>query len=377
MDAPRILVLGSGPTGLGSAWQLAACGQSDWGLVDCERRVTDSHASVLDHLGFLWDPGARPVLVGGTPFDDVVDRVLENGCAEHVLGTDDVAALESFDGTATGSARRFRYPLLGGSGSLWWALRKHLPSPNVLRQTRVLSIDADRRQVRFAGAEVEPYDVLISTLPLPRLVEVIQGIPDLHASAGSLRSAAVHFVGVGVAGQVPIDLESRFFTALRDVDGSIDLVTLLSNLSPGCVPRAGRQWSLQVELRESVGRRLCTGGVVNETVDRLIESEVLPPGATIVSLWHDRSEHGVPSRARGDSVADLLAVLDDHDIVSRGPLGEWDPDLVDPDLLFLGGVVAASEALERIPGTTRAPWLLESVGATPGFGGLLHERIDA
>jgi hypothetical protein len=379
MDAPRILVLGSGPTGLGAAWQLAASGHTTWTLIDCERRAADSHACVVDHLGFLWDPGARPFLVGGTVFDDVVDRVLENGWADHVLGTDDVVALESFDGCGADAAARFRYPLLGGGGSFWWALQNHLPSRNILRETRVLSIDTDRQEVRFPGGEVEPYDVLISTLPLRRLVELIPDVPELRPRAGALPGATAHFVGIAVNGQTPVGLESRFFSALRDVDGSIDLVTMLSSLSPRCVPRPERQWSLQVELRESPDRRLDVGSIVNDTVNRLVEADILPEDASIANLWHDKLEDGIPLRSLDDPVEDLLAVLDVLGIASCGRLGAWDSALVDPDLLFLSGVEAATEALESISVTEQAPWLFESVGAAtrvPWPDLDTHERFE-
>src|SRR5262249_13248734 len=68
----------------------------------------------------------------------------------------------------------FRYPSDGG---FMCYLKKFVPLGNLNLSHEVLSIDPRARQVKFSNGLLVQYDSLISSVPLPDLVPMIQGAP--------------------------------------------------------------------------------------------------------------------------------------------------------------------------------------------------------
>jgi hypothetical protein len=110
---------------------------------------------------------------------------------------------------------------------------------------------------------------------------------------------------------------------------------------------------------------------VASTVDRLFEAEVLPQGASIANLWHDRIDYGAPSlprETRGETLAEITALLARHGVLCCGRLGAWDARLAEPEALFLAGVRAAEEALEVVSARPRATAVTAAVAETLVIG---------
>ncbi|MDH4350230.1 MAG: NAD(P)-binding protein, partial [Gemmatimonadota bacterium] len=47
-DAPRIVIVGAGPTGLGAAWRLQELGHTDWDLYERAETAGGLASSVVD-----------------------------------------------------------------------------------------------------------------------------------------------------------------------------------------------------------------------------------------------------------------------------------------------------------------------------------------
>jgi len=350
MDRPRILIVGAGATGLAAAWALDAAGVADWTLVDCERPLSDGRASAVDRAGFLYDPAARPFYRDDATFAAILDAVLGCEHVEHTLARRDARDLERCEGCGAVPGSRYWFPRSGGTGAFLRGVRARLSANRVERHARLVGVDLAHRALVFSDGEVLQFDVLVSTLPLPRLVALLPQMTEVACIAARLRCDAAHVVSVGIEGAPPQDLRDRAFAALSNDRGGFDALTFLSHLSPANVPSPGRQWSVLVESREtlratsSVVGRGETRSMVQQTVDRLVEADVIPAESAIVNLRHDRIALGAPLDDPGGAVAEILTRLDAHGIVSRGRLGSWNAALIDPDLLFLEGFEAAEEA---------------------------------
>lgn len=101
---------------------------------------------------------------------------------------------------------RFLYPRDGGIGALPAALAERVAA-DLRCNAEVVSIDARDRRVVLAGGEVIPFDRLVSTLPLPFLLQRTRGLDSCqrrdHARtlaelAGRLRWTAVVDLALGV-----------------------------------------------------------------------------------------------------------------------------------------------------------------------------------
>src|ERR1700682_6347200 len=89
----------------------------------------------------------------------------------------------------------FRYPNQGGFVSY---LNKFLPMGNLKLNHELVSIDPRARELRFSNGVLASYDALVSSVPLPNLVRMIQGTPqDVLDAAGRLACSTCVLVNVG------------------------------------------------------------------------------------------------------------------------------------------------------------------------------------
>lgn len=82
-DAPRILILGAGPCGLGAAWRLHEQGHGDWQLLEAAEEAGGLASSCVDGQGFVWDLGGHVVFSHYEYFDRVLDDLLGDQWVEH------------------------------------------------------------------------------------------------------------------------------------------------------------------------------------------------------------------------------------------------------------------------------------------------------
>jgi protoporphyrinogen oxidase len=99
----------------------------------------------------------------------------------------------------------FLYPRDGGIGLLPAKLAERV-GDDLRCEAEIVEIDAQARRVTLASGETYGYEQLVSTLPLPRLLEITRGLPELEGDersasdlAGALRWTRVADVGLGVA----------------------------------------------------------------------------------------------------------------------------------------------------------------------------------
>jgi protoporphyrinogen oxidase len=119
---------------------------------------------------------------------------------------------------ATGYNARFVYPARGGIGRLAEGLRARLRGP-VEERARVAGICLDARRVRLSDGSTRPFGRLVSTLPLPSLVRVCDGVPDaIRDAASRLRAVSVSYVNVAVRlppGAPPLEHHWVYFPEAR------------------------------------------------------------------------------------------------------------------------------------------------------------------
>lgn len=72
----KILIIGAGPTGLGSAWRLNQLGHEDWELWEQDPVPGGLARSITDDEGFTWDIGGHVQFSHYQTFDDVMEEVL-------------------------------------------------------------------------------------------------------------------------------------------------------------------------------------------------------------------------------------------------------------------------------------------------------------
>ena len=305
----------------------------DWLLARFGRGICDSFLLPYNRKVWAYDPSRLDVGWMGERVAAVdVDRVAENVR----LQRDDVS---------WGPNSTFKFPLHGGTGAIWRAVSRLLPSERIHYRHQVQHVDTGRQRVMFANADVAQYDALISTMPLDLLLGRLADRPDLAGQATRFVHSSSHIVGVGLAGEPPAELRTKCWIYFPEPAVPFYRGTVFSNYSPNNVP-PGRYWSLMSEVSESPAKPVDSGTIVDDVVKGFQSCGFLS-SSTVVSTWHRRLEHGYPTPWLGrDAVLRLVdEALRARGIFSRGRFGAWKYEVSNQDHSFLQGVEAVDHIL--------------------------------
>ncbi len=237
----------------------------------------------------------------------------------------------------------FSYPLEGGFGGLASAIAAALDPARFHLRRIAARVDVDRRIVAFRDGHEVGYEHLVSTLPLPLLLRLLDGrVPASVRDAGGrfLRNRLLA-IGLGVRGECP---SSRHWVYFPEPQYPFNRVTFLSNYSPLVVPGAGT-YSLLVEIAFSPHRPLDRRAAIEDTVARLEDLGLLRRDR-IVSLWAKGMSYAypIPFLGRDALLREVHGFLEARGIYSRGRFGGWRYEVGNSDHSFMQGV----EVVDRI-----------------------------
>jgi protoporphyrinogen oxidase len=271
------------------------------------------------------------------------------------------------DDVTWGPNSTFRFPLHGGTGSIWRALVAALPKSKIKVNTTVKSVHVrptptaaeeqkgDTQFVTTQSGEQIRFTHLLSTIPLDTLCRSVEGQTEpsgLSAAELSVRAAGFvysssHIIGLGIDGDVPEALAERCWMYFPESNCPFYRVTVFSNYSPNHVPRVGHQWSLMCEVSESKNKPVDIDSVVRDTIQGCINTGLITREHKIVSQFHRRLERGYPTPwLTRDAVCEpIFETLESHSIKSRGRFGAWKYEASNQDHSFMQGVEAVDAFL--------------------------------
>lgn len=235
----------------------------------------------------------------------------------------------------------FRYPTDGG---FMRYLNKFVPLGNLKLNHHLVSIDHRARELKFSNGVVAPYDSLVSSVPLPDMIRMIDGAPqDVVDASKRLACSTCVLVNIGVN---RADLSQAHMSYFYDEDicftrlGFPHMLTAL-NAPPGT-------GSIQAEVYFSDKYRPLTGapedwiepvikdlhrsGVLREDDKILSSKAMLLPYANIIF-----------DLERADALKTVHGYLDDLGIAYCGRYGDWGYMWTDES--FMSGELAAERAL--------------------------------
>lgn len=236
----------------------------------------------------------------------------------------------------------FRYPSDGG---FMRYLKKFVPLGNLKLNHEVVSIDPRRRELKFSNGSVTSYDALVTSVPLPDMIRMIDGAPsDVVDASRRLACSTCVLVNIGVNRE---DLSQAHMTYFYDEDicfTRLGFPHMLSALN--APPGTG---SIQAEVYFSDKYKPLTGsaedwiepvikdlhrcGILRENDKILSRKAMLLPYANVIF-----------DLDRADAVKTVHAYLDDLRIAYCGRYGDWGYMWTDES--FKSGEVAAERALQ-------------------------------
>jgi UDP-galactopyranose mutase len=248
--------------------------------------------------------------------------------------------------TRVGTNASFRYPK-GDEG--------YGAVPNVLRRKvgdllysgyRATRIDTRRKQVTFNGHLTKDYGVLVSTIPLPTLIDIATDVPDEVREAGAcLRTNSLMVVGLGVDRPT---LGTKHWVHFPEKEISFCRISFPSNFSPAMAPPG--MSSVAAEVAYSAGSPPDRETLTERVIADLVKIGVLRPDDRIVA----RHTHDIPlgyciyDEARRAALPVIRRWLSEADIVPGGRYGLW--TYFWSDEAILSGRKAAQLAKARAAG---------------------------
>lgn len=241
-----------------------------------------------------------------------------------------------------GPNARFGYPLRGGFQALMNGFLPHLTCDLALK-TGVLHVSPSRRTVRLDDGRSVRFGKLISTMPLPQLVEACgdEAPEPVRAAARALRHVSVRCVNLGIGREKLTDKHWIYYPE----DTVFHRIFVQGNASPHCNPPGG--FGLTCEISYSASKPLpCDGTAL---VKRVIEDcrkvgMIRADDPVIAANQVDLPcAYVVYDQARAANVALIREWLSAYDILLAGRYSEW--EYYNSDHAFVAGRKAAEQAL--------------------------------
>jgi len=280
-----------------------------------------------------------------------------NWIGERVAVTDLTRVLDNVlhekDDLSWGPNNTFRFPKRGGTGIVWERVADLVGREWISLEKDVASIDVKEQVVHFRDGSRDRYDVLISTMPIDRLVRTA-GLTAVEPAAAALRFSSSHIVGIGLSGKPPKDLATKCWMYFPEGNCPFYRVTVFSRYSPNNVPDPSRQWSLMAEISESPKKRVDVERVVESTIDGMFATRLIDDSHEILSKWSYRAHYGYPTPALGRDAAlsAIHAELEKYHIHSRGRFGGWKYEVSNQDHSLMQGVELVDKLMLGVPEVT-------------------------
>jgi UDP-galactopyranose mutase len=242
-----------------------------------------------------------------------------------------------------GPNARFGYPLRGGFQALMNGFLPHLEGELRL-QTRVVAVSPSRHTLTLSDGTVVPYEFLISTMPLPALIQVMgnEAPADVRKAAAGLRHVSVRCVNIGVGRE---NLTEKHWIYYPE-DPVFHRIFVQGNASPHCNPPGG--FGLTCEITYSEAKPLpCDGdALIQRCIEDCHRVGFFQPGDPI---WAANQvdmpvAYVVYDHNRARNVSIIREWLSAQDIVLAGRYAEW--EYYNSDHAFVAGKKAAEQVTE-------------------------------
>jgi protoporphyrinogen oxidase len=229
------------------------------------------------------------------------------------------------DDAGWGPNATFKYPLYGGTGGLFERMQPYVED-HLRLNARTAAVDTENREVVLEDGTREPYDYLLSTMPMDLLVKSMNGsTPELvREQACKLRHSGSYIVGVGIKQAAP---SKKCWMYFPESNCPYYRLTYLSNYSPEVVPDASTHYSLLAEISRSEFKPVNCQTVVDDTIQGLVNTRMISEkdrDDIVDTHVIDRDyTYPIPSLERDKALATIHPWLESVGVFSRGRFGAW------------------------------------------------------
>jgi UDP-galactopyranose mutase len=250
---------------------------------------------------------------------------------------------EGRDDVAWGPNNTFVFPSVGATGEIY--RRAAMPlADRVHYGVEVVAVDAARRRLRLSDGSEHGYDALVSTMPLDRLVGIVEDAPDVLCHAASdLRHNSVYMVGVGYEAPLADDKSWMYFP--QDTT-PFYRATNFAKYAAANVPGGdtGRYCAYMTETSFSDVKHEPRAGLEERVEAGLRAAGVIEGRPPVASVHVEEIDYAypVPTLRRDSALEVIQPWLAERGIFSRGRFGSWRYEIGNMDHAVKMGIDVAA-----------------------------------
>lgn len=233
-------------------------------------------------------------------------------------------------------AKEMRYPKQGGYKSF---IQPLIDASKIRLQHSAIAINSKRKIVEFNGRPAITYDRLLSSLPLPKLISILDDVPsEVDEAATCLVATSIDLISVGFRAKCVADL--WFYIYDNDIAASraySPSVKSEANAPAGCS-------SIQFEAYSRGRQSRFTPAYLKENTLFALKKMGIGEESDIAFVDHRRLEYGnvIFDLGMEERREKVKSFLKQRGISSCGRFGEW--DYLWSNQSLLSGYNAVSEA---------------------------------
>jgi protoporphyrinogen oxidase len=215
---------------------------------------------------------------------------------------------------------KFIYPKNGGIDRLPQAFAQ--PIRNVRMMETVESIDPKKKYIRMTSGMEEPYDSLISTLPLPTLFRMLKDTPDsIRSAALNLHAVSVLNINLGIDRP---DINDQHWIYFPEDQYIFSRVGFPMNFSKSVAPSGTS--SVYIEITHPHGQAVDVERAFERSMLDLQKCGILRKGDAVLTrhVLDIQYAYVVFDEHRQTHLQNLIDYLESRNIFTAGRYGRWD-----------------------------------------------------
>lgn len=278
------------------------------------------HTTTMDQLTTDW--------IGPRMYRPALEEVLRGAVGGEVQGAHYVDT--------------FRYPSEGGFQTYLEAFAKRFA---IRLEHQLVGLDPRVSLLRFANGEQRQYQKVISSIPLPDLIPLIDGVPnDVREAANTLAFTTAVLINLGID---RADLSDTAITYFYDEDVIFSRINLPHMFSPQNAPAGYGTIQAEVYFSDKYKPlRITPTDLIEPAIADLRRCGFIRDRDSVVlrDTVVNRYANVIYDRDRAAALAKVHGFLDDVGVYYCGRYGNWDHAWTDQS--FISGESAARKALE-------------------------------
>ena len=214
----------------------------------------------------------------------------------------------------------FWYPFDGGIEALPRSFLPRINSVNLGQQATRVNIK--KKYVEFNGTGNVSYGKLVSTLPLPEIIKLIDKVPeDVTRAAQDLQHNSVMCVNLGIDRE---NISDKHWIYFYEEDFSFHRISFPMNFSPNVTPKG--KSSISTEIAYSKYKPISKENIIEKAIEDLVRGKVLFPDDKIIvsDVLDMKYAYIIYDHNHRKNVTKIHNFLRNHNIFPCGRFGEWE-----------------------------------------------------